>query len=125
MPPETRVLFNADCPVCNAEICHYQRYTDARALPVRYDDLNGPDRAAWGIDPDSAAQRLHVMHLGLVYSGLDAFRILWKQMPRYRWLATLTGLPGLYQIASLTYDKVLAPTLYRRHIKRIRQGEPT
>ncbi|SFM46462.1 thiol-disulfide oxidoreductase DCC family protein [Shimia aestuarii] len=123
MPAETRVLFNADCPVCNAEICHYQRYTDARALPVRYDDLNGPDRAAWGIDPNTAAQRLHVMHLGLVYSGLDAFRILWKQMPRYRWLATLTGLPGLYRIASFTYDHVLAPTLYRRHLKRTRHGE--
>ncbi|PSL19714.1 iron-binding CDGSH zinc finger protein [Shimia abyssi] len=118
MPPETRVLYNADCPICDAEICHYARYTGARDIPVRYDDLNTDARLEWGIDPETAARRLHVLHGNELHVGLDAFRILWWQMPRYRPLAWLTGLPGVYHVASATYDKLLAPWLFHRHLKR-------
>ena len=119
MPPETRVLYNSDCPICDAEICHYARYTEKRDLPVRYDALNSDARESWGIDPDTAARRLHVLHDGQLYDGIPAFRILWAQMPRYRWLAWLTGLPLLRPLATVTYDHVLAPWLYRRHLRRM------
>lgn len=118
MPDETRVLFNGACPICDAEICHYETYTAKRDLPVRYDDLNTDARDIWGIDAVTAAKRLHVMQNGEVFAGLDAFRILWSQMPRYRWLAWVTGVPGLYQVFSALYDHVLAPWLYRRHVRR-------
>ena len=118
MPSETRVLYNAECPVCDAEICHYAAYTSKRDLPVRYDDLNTEAREAWGIDATTAAQRLHVMHNGEIHIGLDAFRILWAQMPRYRPLAWITGIPGLYHLCNWLYDRLLAPTLYRHHLRR-------
>ncbi|MBJ6371337.1 thiol-disulfide oxidoreductase DCC family protein [Sedimentitalea arenosa] len=118
MPSETRVLYNAACPVCRAEIDHYARYTEARGLPVRYDDLNSGARADWGIDADTAAKRLHVLKDGQLHSGIDGFLVLWRQMPRYRLLAMLVGLPGLRQLAGLVYDRILAPRLYRRHLRR-------
>ncbi|TNF58220.1 MAG: DUF393 domain-containing protein, partial [Rhodobacteraceae bacterium] len=50
--PQARVLFNGDCPICSTEIGHYARYAEARALPIRFDDLNSADLAQWGLSPD-------------------------------------------------------------------------
>lgn len=114
------VLYNADCPICRAEIDHYAAYTAARALAVRFEPIDRADLAGWGLTADAAAKRLHVRaHDGEILSGLPAFRALWAAMPRYRAVAWLTGLPGLRQAAGLTYDRVLAPWLYRRHLRRL------
>ena len=114
----TKVLYNAECPVCSFEINHYAAYARKEGLPIRFDDLNGPDRAAWGIDADTAAQRLYVEHDGELLSGIPAFLVLWQEMPRYRWLARIVALPGIKQAASLTYDYALAPAIYRWHRRR-------
>lgn len=116
---ETRVLYNAECPVCRFEIGHYEAYCRAEGLPIRFDDLNDAARAAWGIDADTAARRLHVLHDGRISAGLPAFLVLWAQMPRYRWLGRVVGLPGVRQVASALYDRALAPAIYRWH--RLRQ----
>ncbi|MEO0390529.1 MAG: DUF393 domain-containing protein [Pseudomonadota bacterium] len=115
----TDVLYNADCPVCRFEIDHYADYTARTALPIRFDDLNSEDMAQWDIDPDDAARRLHVRKDGQVYAGIPAFLVLWSDMPRYRWLARLIGLPVIRQVASAVYDYVLAPALYAWHRRRV------
>ena len=116
MTKETRVLYNRTCPLCRAEITAYQRRALRDGLPIRFDTL---ERAAdWGLSPDDAARRLHVWHQGEVLSGLAAFRALWGEMPHLRWLAWLTGLPGVHWLAGRTYDHVLAPLLYRAHRRR-------
>jgi predicted DCC family thiol-disulfide oxidoreductase YuxK len=115
---ETRVLYNNQCPVCSFEINHYAEYARQNRLPIRFDDLNGPDRAEWGIDEDTAARRLYVLRNGQLYDGIPAFIELWREMPRYRWLAKVVGLPGVRHIASFGYDHVLAPLIYRWHLRR-------
>ena len=119
--PTTSVLYNASCPVCNFEIQHYARYADAKGLPIRFDDLNSDARTKWGLDADTAARRLYVLHEGALTSGIPAFLVLWAQMPKYRWLARVVGLPGIKQIAGAAYDHVLAPVIYRWHLRRLRQ----
>ena len=114
----TKVLFNDQCPVCSFEINHYAAYAREKGLPIQFDDLNGPDRAAWGIDEDTAARRLYVEHEGELLSGIPAFIVLWQQMPRYHWLARIVALPGIKQIAAATYDYALAPAIYRWHLRR-------
>lgn len=123
--PETSVLFNADCPVCNFEIRHYARHAATKGLPIRFDDLNSAAGRRWGLDTDTAARRLHVLHEGQLTSGIPAFLVLWSQMPRYRWLARVVGLPGIRQVASAAYDMVLAPMLYRWHLRRQRRRTTT
>lgn len=116
---KTDVLYNAACPVCSREIDHYARLSAAQALPLRYDDLNDADKLqTWGVSADDAAKRLHVRKDGQIYVGLPAFIALWQSLPRYQWLARLVSLPGLYRLAHWTYEGVLAPLLYRRHLKR-------
>ena len=52
------------------------------------------------------------------YSGVDAFIHLWAEVPGFNWLARLVGLPPVRMIAVPVYDHVLAPWLYRRHLRR-------
>jgi predicted DCC family thiol-disulfide oxidoreductase YuxK len=119
--PSTSVLYNANCPVCNFEIRHYAQYADSNGLPIRFDDLNSDARVQWGLDSDTAARRLYVLHEGKLTSGIAAFLVLWTQMPRYRWLSRTVGLPGVRQVATAIYDYVLAPVIYRWHLRRLRK----
>ncbi len=68
---KTSVLYNANCPVCNFEIGHYARYADKAGLPIRFDDLNTDARDQWGLDADTAARRLYVLHDGVLTSGIS------------------------------------------------------
>ena len=119
--PRTSVLFNAKCPICNFEIQHYAQYAVANDLPIRFDDLNTDARGQWGLDADTAARRLYVLHEGTLTSGIPAFLVLWAQMPKYRLLARVVGLPVIRQVASAAYDYVLAPVIYRWHLRRLRR----
>lgn len=116
---DTNVLYNANCPVCRFEIDHYRAYAAREGLDIVFDDLNGDGLARWGLDADTAARRLYVLADGELLSGIDAFRVLWQRMPRYRWLAALTGLPGIYPLSVVTYDRVLAPLIYYWHLRRL------
>ncbi len=119
----TTVLYNASCPVCSREIEHYQRYTEARELPVVYEDLTTAELEVWGLTPAQAARRLHVRKDGQIFDGIPAFIALWKDMPRYRWLARVVSLPILHGTAVLAYDHVLAPLLFAWHKSRLKRGK--
>lgn len=121
----TRVLYNAECPVCNFEISHYAAYSEQQNLPLRFEDLNIADVADWGLTRDAAARRLYVRKSGEIHSGIDAFLVLWADMPRYRWLAKVVGLPGIRHSASAVYDYMLAPVIYRWHLVRQRRSTIT
>ena len=67
-----------------------------------------------------------MLHNGELTSGIPAFLVLWAQMPRYRLLGRIVGSPGIRQIAGAAYDYVLAPLIYRWHLRRLRkQRVPT
>ncbi len=118
MPNDIKILYNDTCPVCRFEIDHYR--SSAQGLPMRFDALNHAQD--WGLTPDQAARRLHVMQGDQLLSGMDAFRAIWAVLPRYRWLARLTALPFIRQILDLLYDRIAAPILYRAHLRRLRVG---
>jgi predicted DCC family thiol-disulfide oxidoreductase YuxK len=88
---------------------------------LRFEDLNEQDLSDWGVTLDQAARRLHVLKNGQVWSGIPAFLILWQDLLRYRWLARVVGWPGVRHLAVLIYDWILAPVLYRWHLRRVRR----
>lgn len=119
MSDKTEVLYNGSCPICSREIDHYAAISDREALRIRYDDLG--DRRmldAWGITKDDAARRLHVRKDGQIYGGIPAFVVLWREIPRYRWLARVVNTPGVHRVACVVYDYILAPLLYQLHLRR-------
>ncbi|WP_226549084.1 thiol-disulfide oxidoreductase DCC family protein [Celeribacter naphthalenivorans] len=120
--PNTKVLYNDQCPVCSFEINHYKGYAERCALPIRFDDLN-TEASGWGMDADVAARRLYVEKDGELLSGMPVFRVLWAEMPRYRWLARLTGWPVIRPLSEFAYDRVLAPLIYGWHKLRQARNE--
>ena len=121
MTDETRVLYNGQCPVCSTEIAHYSKTARANDLPIRFDDLHSDALDHYGLDADTAARRLHVWHQGQLFVGVDAFIVLWRQLPRFRLLARVVALPGVRHVAAVIYDHILAPALYKRHLRRLRR----
>jgi predicted DCC family thiol-disulfide oxidoreductase YuxK len=116
---QTAVLFNANCPVCSFEISHYASYADKNALEIRFDDLNSCALQRWNLTADQAARKLYVAHEGKLLSGIPAFRVLWEQMPKYKWLARVAGWPVVLPLSEWLYVRVLAPLIYRWHIARL------
>ncbi|PLL11526.1 DUF393 domain-containing protein [Tabrizicola sp. TH137] len=116
---DTRILYNDTCPLCRFEIDHYRAAAAREGAPLRFDRL--ADAAKWGLTEDQAARRLHVVHQGELLSGLAAFRAIWATLPRWRWLARLTGLPVIRPALTVLYDRIAAPLLYRAHLRRQRR----
>ena len=122
MSKELTVVYNDTCPICAREVAAYRRTTEANGIDVDYAGLSRTDLARFGLSPDEAAKRFHVMRDGVIVSGVDAFALLWDEMPKMRWLARLVRLPIVAPIARRVYDQILAPVLFAFHKRRERKG---
>lgn len=113
-PPLT-VFYNGACPICRAEIHHYRGITERRGLSTLiWRDLSEEPNvlAAYDLTPAQAKRRLYTADAeGALRSGVDSFIAIWERLPRYRHIARLTRLPGLYTIAGFTYDRLAVPLL--------------
>jgi len=124
------VFYNGACPICRNEI---RRYRDACADDEAERDHAWVDisempqaLAARGIGPDEATRRLYVIDReGTLWRGVDAFMVLWRSIPRYRWLGRLVALPGIHAAAGWVYEHVIARVNYHRHRRRCRRNGGT
>lgn len=110
-PAAAVVLYNGACPICAREIAGYRRAAARHDAPLRFEDLDQADLAAWGLSHEAARRRLHLRQDGQVLAGLPAFLALWARLPGWRWLARGLGLPGVRQVAHAVYEGLLAPLL--------------
>lgn len=119
MSEKTEVLYNGSCPICSREVRQYARMSNAAGADIGFDDLAEQENLdKWGVSADDAARRFHVRRGGEIFSGLPAFIVLWRELPKMRWLARLLSIPGLHWSAVKTYDHILAPALYLSHRRR-------
>ena len=109
-----QVYFNGQCAVCNAEMSHYAGIARKQELSLQFvDSTRAPEAfSRYGLRAEHLEGRLyHRDAHGHISSGLDALLEVWRQLPRYRWLARLLALPVLHGCGSALYDLVVAPTL--------------
>lgn len=115
----TRILYNDRCPICRAEIAHYRARAAASGAPLVFEDLNKADLGGWNLTADQAKRRMHAaLPDGQIVSGIPAFAAIWAGLPRMGWLARLVMVPGIRHLANLAYNRLAAPWLYRRQIRR-------
>src|ERR1700754_2219531 len=98
-------FYNADCPVCSAGVAHIRQLTGGG--DDRWVDITAHPGALahHGVDVQAVKKRLHVIdRAGTLRVGIAAFAALWDETPRYRILAKIVRLPGVFQLATALYE---------------------
>jgi predicted DCC family thiol-disulfide oxidoreductase YuxK len=103
MGPVRTVYFDKSCPLCSAEISHYQRLS--ANTPVRFIDASC-SKTDLGADlpRTEAMNRFHVRdEHGALHSGAAGFALLWSALPGWRHLATVARAPGVLVLMEISY----------------------
>lgn len=98
------VYYDGACPICVREMQQYQRW--ARPGAVHWFDITGREEQlrARGIDPDEALMELHLEdRQGQLFRGVDAFILLWAQIPLARPLARVAAFAPLKWLIRRSY----------------------
>lgn len=118
MTHQIEILYNGRCPICAAEIAQYRKQAERADAPVAFIDLHEATLSHWGLDAEQATRRFHARKDGQIISGFPAFLVLWRELPRMRWLARALQVPVLHQMADFGYNYLAAPLLYWMHKRR-------
>lgn len=88
------VFYDGACPLCRREIATYRAL---RPVGVRWVNVAARDApAACPMDRDALLARFHVRRGdGRMISGARAFILLWRHVPRLRWLGRIAGTPPI------------------------------
>ena len=113
-----KVYYNASCNICRAEINHYKKQN---IKEIDWVDITNNITAKKETLKDDKAllRRLHVKKDGKIFSGAEAFLLVWKNIPKYKFLYSILRLPLFFQIFSLAYE-VIAFFLYLKNKKQIK-----
>ena len=92
-----KIFFNNSCKICRTEINLYKKenvedlnWIDITNNVSAKKEINKTDR--------QLLRRLHVKFDNKVYVGVDAFLLIWKKIPKYKFLYNIFKLPVFYQI---------------------------
>ena len=80
-----KVYFNNSCKICKAEIDLYKK---ENIKEIDWVDITNNNLAQRETSKNSKEllRRLHVIEDEKVIEGAEAFLVLWKKMPKYRFL---------------------------------------
>tara|TARA_X000000368_G_scaffold337596_1_gene275443 strand:- start:763 stop:1149 length:387 start_codon:yes stop_codon:yes gene_type:complete len=110
--PLTKVYYNESCSICRFEINHYKKFEEK----IGWIDITNNSSAVNETkkQPKELIRRLHVLKDGQIYKGIDAFLIVWKELPKYKWLHNLVKTPIIYNLSYIAYE-CLAYLLYLKN----------
>ena len=113
-----KVYFNNSCRICKAEIDLYKK---ERIEEIDWIDITNNKLAEEETSKDSKQllRRLHVKDGEKILGGAAAFLLLWKKMPKYKFLYNFFKLPIIFNIFSLVYE-LIAFFLYIKNKKQLR-----
>jgi len=114
-----KVYFNNSCKICKAEIDLYKKQ---KIDEIDWVDITNNELAEKETSKDSRQllRRLHIKDGEKVIEGAEAFLILWKKMPKYKFLYNFFKLPIIFNIFSFVYE-ILAFFLYLKNRKQLRK----
>ena len=110
------VFYDGSCSLCRTRIAIYKMEARRGELAIEWRDVSEEPEALaeFGIGPEDARRRLHVLDPdGTLLAGADAFALLWSALPGYRRLGRLIASPGFNSLAHAVYDSGLAYAFHR------------
>ena len=115
-----KVYYNNSCNICRAEINLYKKQN---IKEIEWVDITDNSVAEKDTSKDNATllRRLHVEENGKVFDGAKAFLIVWKKIPKYKFLYNFFKLPIIFNIFSIFYE-IIAFFLYLKNKKQIRKS---
>ena len=113
-----KVYFNNSCKICKAEIDLYKK---EKIQEIDRVDITNKDIAKKKTSKNSREllRRLHVKEGEKVTQGAKAFLILWKRMPKYKFLYNFFKLPIIFNLFSFGYE-IVAFFLYLKNKKQLK-----
>ena len=113
-----KVYFNNSCKICRAEIDLYKK---EKVQEIDWVDITNNDLAEKETSKNSKEllRRLHVKEGDKIIQGADAFLILWKKIPKYKFLYKFFKLPIIFNLFSAGYELV-AFFLYLKNKKQLK-----
>lgn len=100
--PDLTVYFDGSCPLCRREISLYQGLPSKQLL--HWVDVSTPTALPCGLTCELAMRRFHVRDAqGRLYSGAEAFSVLWRCFAGWRVLGWMTAVPPLSWLAEAAY----------------------
>ena len=113
-----KVYFNNSCKICKAEIDLYKKEKIKEIDWIDVTNNNLAEKETSKSDKE-LLRRLHVIENERVIEGAEAFLILWKKMPKYKFLYSFFKLPIIYNLFSIIYE-IIAFFLYLKNKKQLK-----
>jgi predicted DCC family thiol-disulfide oxidoreductase YuxK len=113
-----KVFFNNSCKICKAEINHYKK---EKIKEIHWIDISNNRRAQLETNKTDKQllRRLHVKKDGRIFIGAEAFLLIWKKIPKYKFLYNFLKLPFFFQVFSIGYE-IIAFFLYLKNKHQIK-----
>ena len=107
------VFFNNSCKICRAEINIYKKEYIENLNWIDITNNKSAELETKKTDKE-LLRRLHVEQDGKIYVGIDAFLLIWKNIPKYKFLYKFFKLPVIYQLFYVGYE-IVAFFLYLKN----------
>ena len=113
-----KVFFNNSCKICKAEIDLYKKQKIQEIEWVDITDNLVAEKEISRTDKE-LLRRLHVKDGEKVLQGAEAFLMVWKKIPKYRFLYYFLRLPVIFSLFSAVYE-IAAFFLYIKNRKQLK-----
>ena len=114
-----KVYFNNSCKICKTEIDLYKK---ENIKEIDWIDISNNYSAELETSRNKKQllRRLHVKDGDKIIQGAEAFLLVWKKIPKYRFLYKIFKLPIIFNLFSFFYE-IIAFFLYLKNKKQINQ----
>ena len=100
------VFYDDRCKICSKEINFYKKIAPKNSLNWLGISSSKLDLKLANIKLVDALLYLHVKDSeGNFYIGVDAFIVIWKKLPYFKYLNLIISLPIIYPLAKYLYKK--------------------
>jgi len=113
-----KVYFNNSCKICKAEIDLYKK---EKIQEIDWVDITNNEIAEKETlkNNKELLRRLHVKEGQKITQGAEAFLLLWKKIPKYRFLYNFFKLPIIFNLFNIGYE-IVAFFLYLKNKKQLK-----